>query len=190
MCPSSFTSTDAADYDADGDIDIAVAYRGPQADVVFINRGDGSFVQGWESDLAVSTDVIGFADLDGDGDLDLLVGAYRWYVNDGLSLRVDTVTPGAAGGTNTVEVRGALAGASVRVLVATSDATSTAVPGCPDLAVAHSAPMGVSAETVADADGNASVPVLVPSAATGLTAYLSVVDMDSCAASEVFVTTF
>jgi hypothetical protein len=70
----------AADVDGDGDTDLYVTNYGP--DVLYENRGDGTFadataaaglgLDGWSSSAA-------FADADGDGDLDLYVTRYVDY---------------------------------------------------------------------------------------------------------------
>jgi len=188
---SDTTSIATADYDGDGDIDVAVGRSsGPPSDtdIIYVNRGDGSFVEGWTSDIAEYTYQIAFADLEGDGDLDLVTDHYRWYDNDGASIRVDSVDPGSAGVSNDVDVMGALAGASLRLVISASDSPTVAVPGCPALELEQGAPVWVSAVVNADPSGDATFAVSIPSAAAGQWAYLTVVDADSCAASSTFPT--
>jgi hypothetical protein len=76
----------AVDYDADGDIDVYVAGGDVEPNKLFQNQGDGTFV-----DVAadVGLDLVHkgsgptFADIDGDDDLDLFIGAVegdRYYL--------------------------------------------------------------------------------------------------------------
>ena len=68
----------AADYDADGDVDLFVVGTGGQPNQLYRNSGDGTFR---EVGAEVGLRMIGqgggpaFGDVDGDGDLDLFIGA-------------------------------------------------------------------------------------------------------------------
>jgi len=90
-------SVHAADLDQDGDLDIVAAdnvghANGSGSVVWFANDGAGNFGSGQiiEQHL-ILTEVVQTADLDGDGDMDVLAGAWGgyltvrlvWYANDG-----------------------------------------------------------------------------------------------------------
>ncbi|MEM7031518.1 MAG: FG-GAP-like repeat-containing protein [Chloroflexota bacterium] len=83
------TSVVMGDLDGDGDLDVAVGNAGGTQNVVYLNDGDGTFdtishLFGTGSDNTFS---LSLGDLDGDGDLDLVVGnqggANLVYLNDG-----------------------------------------------------------------------------------------------------------
>ena len=68
----------AADFDADGDVDLYVVGGTDEPNELYENQGDGTFVEMAEQvDLAVTPWGSGpaFGDFDSDGDLDLFVGA-------------------------------------------------------------------------------------------------------------------
>ena len=79
----------AADFDGDGDDDVAVAAYGSDRIVWYRNLGNGNF----DNLVTVTTETDGVrtlaaADFDADGDLDLVSGSWldnkvAWYANDG-----------------------------------------------------------------------------------------------------------
>ena len=83
------------DLDGDGDLDIAFAnpMRNPAA--VWLNDGDGSFVDSGQR-LTQYGHGVGLADLDSDGDLDAIIVCHqnlmptRVYLNDGRGMLTDT----------------------------------------------------------------------------------------------------
>lgn len=81
------------DVDGDGDLDVVVG-NGNNPNLLLLNDGRGTFVDATAGRLVTpgvwnSTNAVDLADIDGDGDLDLLVGndfsvTNRVYRNDGL----------------------------------------------------------------------------------------------------------
>jgi len=84
------TSVSAADLDGDGDVDVLSALRDPYAKISwYANDGTGHFGprQGI-SEAVIYDSYVTAADLDGDGDVDVLStsggdGKIAWYANDG-----------------------------------------------------------------------------------------------------------
>ena len=82
----------AADLDADGDMDLIVSAGQYGSDLIewLENRGSEGFAEHFITDKTGSIDSIDVADLDGDGDLDLVTASpwgtdngLRWYENNG-----------------------------------------------------------------------------------------------------------
>jgi hypothetical protein len=121
----SSTDVEVSDLDGDGDLDILVANNG-QNDAMYINNGVGEFESVTDNDFVTDPDspeygVVRFpeispyggsdesrcikvADIDGDGDLDILVGKYfnaAIYINDAPGVfRKDTESAFADGSGN------------------------------------------------------------------------------------------
>jgi len=67
------SSIDWADFDGDGDLDVAYGVRG-DSNLIFQNDGDGQFVEVWASTDTMLTTSVAWGDYDNDGDPDLAVG--------------------------------------------------------------------------------------------------------------------
>ncbi len=66
----------AADFDGDGDLDIAVTHKVDDTVRIMFNQGDGTFVAGAIYPVQLDPHRITTADLDGDGDMDLAVANF------------------------------------------------------------------------------------------------------------------
>ena len=95
------SSVDVGDLDADGDLDIVfgMGRHTPEPNLIYLNRGKGVFfgARSWSMgpEAADKTKAVKLADMDGDGDLDIVVGNEaadpgRVLVNDGRA----NFTPG------------------------------------------------------------------------------------------------
>ncbi|MEL6328565.1 MAG: VCBS repeat-containing protein [Planctomycetota bacterium] len=113
---------EAGDIDGDGDLDIVLGNEGPNR--VFINNGDGTF--GDESDRRLpasgrsansETRELDLGDVDGDGDLDLMVANTGWkptnqpanqlFLNDGRGRFTEApadALPGTGNDTTSIDV--------------------------------------------------------------------------------------
>jgi len=76
----------SADFDSDGDKDLAVANRGCQYITVFMNNGDGTFADAINYGVGNNPNSVFSADIDGDDDFDLAVTN---YTDDNVSILVN-----------------------------------------------------------------------------------------------------
>ena len=97
-----------ADLDGDGDLDVVFAHGGTNGGIAWVEN-DGDPTDGWGDHHTVSTAPVepfglAVADLDGDGDLDLVAAdssrnLVTWYENDGTDFwterTIDALLPGA-----------------------------------------------------------------------------------------------
>ncbi|MEO0478303.1 MAG: VCBS repeat-containing protein [Planctomycetota bacterium] len=90
----------AADIDADGDVDLIFGNHFDFVpNLLFLNDGNGVFTDATSTSLPPDSDWAGsaaFGDVDGDGDLDLVVGneqsQNRLYLNDGTGVFTDATS--------------------------------------------------------------------------------------------------
>ncbi|MFL6246570.1 MAG: FG-GAP-like repeat-containing protein [Thermoanaerobaculia bacterium] len=127
------------DVDGDGDLDAVIANAGTEAETIWLNDGSGTFsAHPSVATINSGTDTWGLAlgDLDGDGDLDVLVAnAGNPHQNETVWLNERIVvapssglTTTESGGTATFTVvLGAAPAADVTIDVSTSDATEALV---------------------------------------------------------------
>jgi hypothetical protein len=84
---ASTTSLALADVDGDGDLDLVVGNYGSAQNRVYLNNGSGTFADFTATQFPMigdSTSSVTLGDVDGDGDLDLVVGNWgrnRLYLN-------------------------------------------------------------------------------------------------------------
>ncbi len=95
--PLHTTASSLGDFDGDGDLDLMAAQSGLQ-DLLLLNDGSGGFSPSWPGTFPVATvhsSWVEQADIDGDGDLDLLTGddgAVRLLLNLGNLSFLDVTT--------------------------------------------------------------------------------------------------
>jgi hypothetical protein len=87
-----FTGTAAADYDADGDVDLFLArYQAPH--ILFRNQGNGTFQQVLvfsSLNPGFNFSSPSFGDVDNDGDLDLALGQWASYDSGNFELYINS----------------------------------------------------------------------------------------------------
>lgn len=98
--PTYYTSSSVlGDLDGDGDLDLVLGatedpiYNTPQANVVYINDGNGTFTDSGQALGAEITYSVALGDIDNDGDLDLITGndgANTVWLNDGNATFTDS----------------------------------------------------------------------------------------------------
>jgi len=113
------------------------------------------------------------------GDSDSFIHRIERVGGGGMTLA--DPSPGLAGIENTFSVSGATPGAAVAFLFS-RDEGSTEVPGCAPLEIGLDGASVVGSST-ADANGNASVSVVIPPGASGTTIFFQSVDRSACVAS-------
>jgi predicted secreted protein len=98
--PSQTTAIALGDVDGDGDLDALIGQSGyaPQQDRLYLNDGSGLFTDATAQLPAIlgQTTAVDLGDVDGDGDLDALVGATgqnRLYRNDGSGVFTNAAGP-------------------------------------------------------------------------------------------------
>ncbi|MCP4379278.1 MAG: VCBS repeat-containing protein, partial [bacterium] len=98
-------STNLADLDGDGDLDIHISNFTSTGDTVYFNNGAGVFTDSGQllgGEYTIASDI---GDMDGDGDMDIVSAAYngtsRIQLNDGNGVFTDSgVNPGPSGKLN------------------------------------------------------------------------------------------
>ncbi len=88
-----------ADFDGDGDLDLALGNDAGRQDRLYLNDGTGRYSDAtttWMPTESDDTPAVAAADLDADGDLDLVLGGatrpVRLYINNGNRTFVDTTS--------------------------------------------------------------------------------------------------
>jgi len=103
-------------------------------------------------------------------------------------IELDAPQPGNAGILNTFDLSGADPGATV-TLVFSPNLGSFSVPGCVGTSLDLSGPTIIDTAIV-DSDGNVTLDVFVPGAASGNTGHFQVVELSSCRVSDLESYTF
>lgn len=85
------SNVELVDADADGDLDVLVLERGasemdPGYLAVLLNHGDGTFAEPLHNDAGIGVGKFAAGDLDGDGDIDAVVGQGQSYHQSGFSV--------------------------------------------------------------------------------------------------------
>ncbi len=95
-----------ADVDGDGDLDMYLVHNGSAPDYLYVNQGDGTFLEepaataGLDGLDQVLSDAAAWADYDRDGDMDAMLGEAGLYANDGTGHFTHVAVPGLVQGSN------------------------------------------------------------------------------------------
>ena len=116
------------------------------------------------------------------------IGLRVYEMTGARSMVLADPIPGVANTLNVFSVSGAVDGHRVYFAYALQSG-STGVPGCPGLVVDLKNPK-VMGSDIADPNGDASISIFVPNAASGRTIYFQAADKDACEVSNLVTFTF
>lgn len=176
----------AADIDDDGDNDVLSASFGNNK--ISWHENDGSTIPVWTehilSETALGAVSVYAADVDGDGDTDILSAdetddKVAWYDNRLGAPALEDPSPGTAGMTNTFVAHNATPGSPVFFLYGLSFGSFQL--GCNPVDIQDPNLFGFP---VADSDGMATFTRNVPLRASGLLILIQAVDGANCAVSD------
>ena len=190
--PGGVASTTAADIDGDGDLDVVAGYFTAD-EVVWFENTDGLGTFGPEQTVSNNTDgarLIAVADVDGDGDLDVLSNeafdsTIVWYENtDGLgTFATEQVVANVISGTNPFTTADVDGDGDLDVLVATPNNDTVSwyenTDGLGTFGaeqVITNTAIGANFVAAADVDGDGDLDVLFTSSSNNTVAWLENTD--------------